>query len=295
MDYVYQGRHPPAQLAAMVAKANVAQDNDEPWFVDNGANAHITSDLENLYIKQPFQGDEIMVVGNGNDNGLQIHHSGSSIFQTPTSHVNLNKILHCPDVSANLLSINCFCIDNNCYFLLMGSYYIVKDILMGATLLEGSSEAGLYPIYLKKISLNKRRGLTTLLGIKATFDVWHSRLGHPADPIIQKPITTQCLPLVGGLVQSHVCSSRQLGKGKKLPFGESTRDSISPLELIHSDVWSSPILSNGCRYYVLFIDDFSRFTWMHPIKQKSDVFHYFDQFKRLVENLFSCKTKKIPK
>jgi hypothetical protein len=207
MDYVYQGRHPTAQLAAMVAKANVAQDNDEPWFVDNGANAHITSDLENLYIKQPFQGDEIMVVSNGNDNGLQIHHSGSPIFQTPTSHVNLNKILHCPDVSANLLSINRFCIDNNCYFLLIGSYYIVKDILMGATLLEGSSEAGLYPIDLKKISLNKRRGLTTLLGIKATFDVWHSRLGHPADPIIQKPITTQCLPLVGGLVQSHVCSS----------------------------------------------------------------------------------------
>jgi hypothetical protein len=102
-----------------------------------------------------------MVVGNGN--GLQIHYFGSSTFQTPTSHVNLNKILHCPNVLANLLSINRFCIDNNCYFLLTGSYYIVKDILTRATLLEGPNEADLYPIYLKKISLNKHHGLTALL------------------------------------------------------------------------------------------------------------------------------------
>ena len=49
MDHSYQGRHPPAQLAAMVAHNNSSHEN-QPWFVDSGANSHITSELGNLTI-----------------------------------------------------------------------------------------------------------------------------------------------------------------------------------------------------------------------------------------------------
>lgn len=66
----------------------------------------------------------------------------------------------------------------------MVSHYILMDILMGATLLEGLSEAELYPIYAKKTSLNKCHGFITFLGIKATFYVWHSKLGHFDDSIV---------------------------------------------------------------------------------------------------------------
>jgi hypothetical protein len=232
MDYAYQGRHPPSQLNAMVAQSNIYQEDEQPWFVDSGANAHIISELQNLSIQQPFQGDETVTISNGN--GLQIQNTGSSTFQTTFSNIVLKNILHCPKVSANLLSINRFCIDNHCYFILIESSYFIKDILTGATLLEGPSEAGLYPIYLKRTSLNKCRGLTTFLGIKATFDVWHSRLGHPADPIVHHLVTSQSLPVSGTLVKSHLCSSCQLGKCKKLPFTESTRESISSLKIIHS-------------------------------------------------------------
>jgi hypothetical protein len=225
---------------------------------------------------------------------LQIQNTGSSTFQTPFSNIVLKNILHCPKVSANLLSINHFCIDNHCYFILTGSSYFIKDILTGTTLLEGPSEAGLYPIYLKRTSLNKCCDLTAFVGIKATFDVWHSRLGHPADPVVHRLVTSQSLPVSSTLVKSHLCSSCQLRKCKKLPFAESTRESTSPLQIIHSDVWSSPIISiNGYQYYVIFIDDYSRFSWMYPLHQKSDVFNYFVQFKNLVENLFSCTIKQF--
>jgi hypothetical protein len=54
MDYAFQGRNPPTQLAAMVAHTNSAYE-EQQWLADSGANAHITNQLENLQIQQPFQ------------------------------------------------------------------------------------------------------------------------------------------------------------------------------------------------------------------------------------------------
>ena len=57
------------------------------------------------------------------------------------------------------------------------------------------------------------------------------------------------------------------------------------LDVIHSDVWGLAQVSTlgGCRYYVTFIDDFSRHTWIYPMRQKSEVFGYFQQFKAEAE------------
>lgn len=52
MDFSYQGRHPPSQLAAMIAHTHVEQESKQPWYLDSGANNHITFDLENLTLQQ---------------------------------------------------------------------------------------------------------------------------------------------------------------------------------------------------------------------------------------------------
>lgn len=74
-----------------------------------------------------------------------------------------------------------------------------------------------------------------------------------------------------------------------MPFSVSTTDTTSPLQLIHSDVWGPAPTKTGCgfKYYVLFIDDFTRYTWLFPIINKSDVFYAFRFFKLQFENLFS--------
>ena len=48
---------------------------------------------------------------------------------------------------------------------------------------------------------------------------------------------------------------------------------------------------NGFKYYVLFIDHFTRFTWIYLLQSKSEVFDKFVHFKILVENQFSIKIK----
>jgi hypothetical protein len=69
----------------------------------------------------------------------------------------------------------------------------------------------------------------------------------------------------------------------------------SPLELIHSDVWGpSPLnSSHGYKYYVTFIDDFSNFTWIYFMKNKSEVCDIFSRFKCQIENLLSTNIKTL--
>jgi hypothetical protein len=88
MDHAFQGRHPPAQLSAMVADSNSAPAND-PWYADSAANQHITANLENLSLQQPYLGSEDVAVGNGT--GLRIQHTSSMVFHTPSSF-HLSKV-----------------------------------------------------------------------------------------------------------------------------------------------------------------------------------------------------------
>jgi hypothetical protein len=238
---------------------------------------------------------------------LQIANTGSSLITTPTSQFYLHKILHCPNASANLLSIQQFCKDNNCYFILTSTHFTIKDMQTKEILLQGPSEAGLYPIYLQQLQSNKVQSrapflssaafishFTAFLGVTASADIWHSRLGHPSGFALNKLFQQSLLPCTGSTKINKTCDSCQISKSKKLPFPDSHRLSTHPLELIHSDVWTSPILSqSGCKFYVLFIDDYSRFTWLYPLRQKSDVLPCFVKFKTLVENIFSCSIKQL--
>jgi hypothetical protein len=256
MDYSYQGRHPPSQLAAMVAHTNSQfGEEEQPWYADSGANHHITADLENLNLSQePYQGTADVAVGNGS--GLQIANTGSSSLIAHNSSFKLNHVLHCPDVPINLLSIHKFCVDNHCLFILTANSFLVKDIQTGQVLLQGHSRDGLYPIPLHRLSTRSTHGLTAFLGLKTSASIWHQRLGHPAMSIVQRVIHHHKLPITGPSNKSSFCEPCQMAKNKRLPFFKSSRESSFPLQLVHSDVWQSPVVSlSGYRYFVIFIDE----------------------------------------
>lgn len=80
-----------------------------------------------------------------------------------------------------------------------------------------------------------------------------------------------------------------------LPSHKHDIQSTSMLQIVHSNVWGlAPISSSfGYNYYVVFIDNFTRFTWFFLLKQKSELFAVFKHFKNLVENQYSSKIKVI--
>jgi hypothetical protein len=92
-----------------------------------------------------------------------------------------------------------------------------------------------------------------------------------------------------------VCKGCALGKNIKKPFPTSNNRSKEILDLIHSDVCGPmPVKSlGGSLYYVIFIDDYSRKTWLCLLKTKDEVFSKFQEFKAEIENLTNKKIKTL--
>jgi hypothetical protein len=127
--------------------------------------------------------------------------------------------------------------------------------------------------------------------IKIPVDRWHSRLGHPSSEIVHRVISKNNLPCVQLSSSSQfVCDACACAcaNAHQLPHPVSTSRASTPLELVFSVVWSLAI-DSFYQYYVSFIDDYSKFTWIYLLHHKSKVSKYFLEFQQLVEQMLDCK------
>ena len=75
-------------------------------------------------------------------------------------------------------------------------------------------------------------------------------------------VDVSCILPIGDSI-TH-CKHCLNGKMHQFSFDKYDFKACNPLELIHFDVWGlAPITSiNDFQYYVLFLDDYSKFTWL---------------------------------
>ena len=68
-----------------------------------------------------------------------------------------------------------------------------------------------------------------------------------------------------------------------------------PFYLIHSDIWGPSIVANisGARWFVSFIDDCTRVSWIFLLKNKSDVSSIFPTFYNMVKTQFGVGIKRF--
>nr|GEW89537.1 putative ribonuclease H-like domain-containing protein [Tanacetum cinerariifolium] len=95
---------PSANFANTRAQSSNASAN---WHSDTGANSHVTPALEAMDTSEAYYGDDALHVGNGM--GLSILHIGSSKVYSPQKTFSLKNILHVPEISHNLFSVQKFC------------------------------------------------------------------------------------------------------------------------------------------------------------------------------------------
>ncbi|KAB2608246.1 hypothetical protein D8674_011414 [Pyrus ussuriensis x Pyrus communis] len=268
----------------------------DTWIVDAGASHHITSDISALSQVTPFEGSEKITIGNGT--GLPIKNIGSTTLQTPTHSLVLNKVLHVPNIARSLLSVKQLCADNKSWFICDDSEFFVQDKKTREIVYQGKSrpeELFQIPVVTSaKGSQYITKYPAAYLGKAVKNNVWHQRLGHPAQDVMTIMLKQSNIPVQTD-DNHNTCISCIQGKMSRIPFPVRTDRCTSPFQKVHTDIWGpSPVRSiEGYRYYVTFVDEYTRFVWIFPMSNKSDVFTLFVKFYKFVLNQFGTTIKSL--
>jgi hypothetical protein len=247
---------------------------DDMWIIDSGASRHMTRDqdrLSNLNEKKTSYkvelGDKSIYPVEGFVEAFVKLKSGN--------HVHLSNVLYVPGLEKNLVSISCLEDKGNIIAFMdrkVLSWH--KDSSIENARVIGSRKGNLYRL----LEQNEESLVHDEVNPN---EIWHRRYAH---------INYQALPFVRNMVEgipelqsTHegICKGCALGKNIKKPFPSNNNRFKEILDLIHSDVCGSmPVKSlGGYSYYVIFIDDYSRKTWLYLLKTKDEVFNKFQEFK----------------
>ncbi|MCO5588517.1 hypothetical protein L7F22_042474 [Adiantum nelumboides] len=266
------------------------------WYFDSGASRHITS-RKDLFcsLDAAPAGKKVTCANNAS---YPIKGVGKILITiSDSSDLCLPDVLYVLGIKKNLLSVSSLA-KNGLRVIFEDDRCIVRDRENGYPLITtGTLENGLFVLdrYEKQIHTCIAETKTQAM---QDAELWHARFGHVGYGSL---MTLQCHNMVHDLSllempPRHVCEGCVLGKMHRFAFSQdgSVR-TTRKLQLVHSDVCGpmrTPSMGNSL-YFVTFIDDFSRFCWVYPLKEKSDVFAVFQHYVSMVENETGCKVQTL--
>ena len=70
-----------------------------------------------------------------------------------------------------------------------------------------------------------------------------------------------------------------------MPFNTSESISTDIFDLIHSNVWGPSSVSSigGSRYFVVFVDNYSRYSWIFNMKHRFELLQVYSTFVKMIE------------
>ncbi|GJT45304.1 ribonuclease H-like domain-containing protein [Tanacetum coccineum] len=250
------------------------------WNMDTGASSHLNNSITSL--SKFFNTCVYPSISVGDGHSVPVTNTGHSILPTPFKSLHLNNVLVTPHIVKNLISVRQFVRDNNCTIEFDAFCFSVKDFMMRQVLLRCDNTRDLYPVTAPSLIPHV---------FLVSQHTWHQRLGHLGSDVLRRLVSNNFISCnkEKPLVLCHAC---QLGKHVRLPFVSSDTVVTSCFDIIHSDVWTSPIPSlSGFKYYVLFLDHYSHFVWAYPLINKSDVLSKFILFRNYVHTQFRCEIR----
>jgi transposase InsO family protein len=153
-------------------------------------------------------------------------------------------------------------------------------------------------LYLVDFS-SKDAKLRTCLFIKASLGwLWHNRLAHVGMSTLKKVLKKDIVRGLKDVVfeKDKLCSACQARKQVANTHPTKAFMSTSrPLELLHMDLFGPTTYSSagGNLYCLVIVDDFSIYTWVFFLHDKSKAVSIFKKFAKKAQNEFYCKIKKI--
>lgn len=266
--------------------SNKSNDCNRDWVLDSGCTSHMSyqseffSDMKTVSRKLNFASE---------DHYTEIKGKGTVIFINKCRKIRLEETLYVPSLSTNLLSVP-------------------KMTEHGATVTFGNNEAsvrnkhgdviltaqkskinGLYYIKTPNIERSCAATTVTLDNKQGTIQDWHRKLGHMNDKDLHLALNNETL--IGlkfnkneNLSDCEACIQAKMTCVPS-PKPRSTPRTTDRLEIVHSDV-CGPIKTPSCgnnKYFVTFIDDYSRYGRVYFLKNKTEVLDKFKDYKKEVE------------
>lgn len=245
------------------------------WYIDSGCSNHMTYDrrLFSTLVKSSVSEVEL---GNGNKAdiiGCGIIHI--NILSNGNNRLcKLKNVFLVPELGYQLLSVSSMSRDGLTTTFKDGRCFIDSR---GSIVASGTLCGTLY-----KLDVPGESHSQALLS--STMQVWHERLAH-VDPStilsMAKSKTITGISIQKSTTDSLPCDGCVRGKAHRTPIPKTTSSrSTKLLELIHSDV-NGPLeipSLGGSRYFITFVDDFSRWIVVHTMKKKSDSLSMFKKY-----------------
>ena len=250
------------------------------WFLDSGCSNHMTGD-KTWFVE--FDESFKHSVRLGNSTRMAVQGKGSVRFEVQGITQTVSDVYYVPNLSNNLLSIGQLQEKRLVIIIKEGTcriYHHQRGLIVDTPMTMNR----MFMVYAKMKPLP---GSCLKMEEEDLENLWHKRYGHLNNKSIQ---IMQQKQMVKGLPKlkeaAKVCKVCNVGKQQRGKFPKKSGWRASEkLELIHGDLCGpiTPTSHSGKRYLLVFVDDFSRKTWIYFLSDKAESFEAFKTFKSFVE------------
>ncbi|WVZ04530.1 hypothetical protein V8G54_025336 [Vigna mungo] len=277
-------------------EANIIEVPNNTWWLDSGATTHVSNIMQGFLSIQPIKGTEkYLYMGNI----MKAHIEGIRTYRLilDTGYcLNLEKCLYVPGCARNLISVaklDClgfnFRIENGIFHLYKLPYYYGYG-----TLLDGLYRLNLDVNFSESLFNVEHVDRNSSAGNECSAFLWHKRLGHISKERMLRLVKNEILPQLD-FDDWDVCIDCIKGKQTKHISKNPATRSSQLLELIHTDI-CGPFDTkswNGEKYFIFFIDDFSRYCYIYLLHKKSQSVNALEVFINEVERQLDRKVKVV--
>ena len=273
----------PGAFAAMVRSPEMAK-----WILDSGATSHMTQMRELLTDYQELERPEIVKLGDGHvveAVGVGNVYLNMIFDDSKPKRSIMYQVLYVPKLSCNLFSIRAAVARGNTVKFGTSKCWIQdsKGIIRGMGSLVGKLyQLGSEPVVQEQVSVASDAD-------SCTNNLWHQRLGHVNEQLLQEMVNKELAKgvTISKSAKLSFCEGCIEGKMHRKPF-KAVREILSKrkLQCVHSDVCGPMPKESigGKKYFVTFIDDYSRCCQVYFMRHKSEVLDKFKEFEAATTN-----------
>ncbi|WVZ80654.1 hypothetical protein U9M48_028112 [Paspalum notatum var. saurae] len=254
------------------------------WVMDSGCTQHMTSDSW-MFTSLSGNVEDYDKITFGDNSKDKVEGLGKIEI---SSEYSISNVLLVDSLNFNLLSVGQLC-DLGFQCLFKPNEVILSKIDDGEEVFKGFWPNNLYLVDFN----SKKANLQAYLFSKNSMGwLWHRRLAHVGMSTLKKLMKKD---LVRGLKditfeKDKLCSACQAGKQVVNTHPSKTFMSTSrSLELLHMDLFGPTTYTSigGNNYGFVIVDDFSRYTWIYFLEDKTEMAHIFSKFAKRAQNEFN--------